>query len=143
MKKMRICLPVLILLLAGLPAIAKDEPSADISVTVLKADNGKPVRNAAVIFHDVDQKGKAAAGGLELKTNSEGQANYSGLPYGTVLIQVIAHGFQTFGDSFEINEGKKEITIKLKRPQEQYSIYTDHPNENAPKNDSVKQDPPK
>ena len=36
-------------------------------------------------------------------------------------------GFQTYGEDFDINKAKMEITIKLKRPQGQYSVYDDHP----------------
>lgn len=124
---MRICLPLIIVLACTLGWAGQEKPSAEISFRVLKEDNGKPVRNAAVILHDVNEKGKASAGGMELKTDAEGNASYSGLPYGKVLVQVIAPGFQTYGENFEINEASKTITIKLKRPQEQYSIYKDHP----------------
>jgi hypothetical protein len=40
-------------------------------------------------------------------------------------VQVLAPGFQTFGEDYEIAEASKEITVKLKRPQKQYSIYDD------------------
>lgn len=124
---MRVCLPVILLLGIAILGWAKDEPASDLSVKVLKADNGKPIRNAAVILHDVNEHGKTSAGGMELKTDAEGNASYSGLPYGKILIQVIAPGFQTYGEDYDINEATKEITIKLKRPQEQYSIYKDPP----------------
>lgn len=132
MKKMRICFPLIVVILSVWAWAGPEKPAADISIKVLKDDTGKPVRNAAVVLHDVNEKGKAAAGGMELKTDAEGNASYSGLPYGTVLIQVIAPGFQTYGENFEIKEASKEITIKLKRPQEQYSIYKDPPPQPAP-----------
>ena len=54
-------------------------------------------------------------------------------------VQVLAHGFQTYGQDFEIEKAKTEITIKLKRPSGQFSVYEDHPNDaNAP----PKQDTP-
>jgi hypothetical protein len=127
MKKMRLYLPIVLVCISSLAWAGQEKPSADISFKVLKEDNGKPVRNAAVILHDINEKGKAAAGGMELKTDAEGNASYSGLPYGKVLIQVIAPGFQTYGENFEINAASKTIVIKLKRPQEQYSIYKDSP----------------
>jgi hypothetical protein len=127
MKKMRICLPLILVLGCALGWAGQEKPSAEVSFKVLKEDNGKPVRNAAVILHDVNEKGKAAAGGMELKTDAEGNASYSGIPYGRVLVQVIAPGFQTYGENYEIKEASKTITIKLKRPQEQFSIYKDPP----------------
>jgi hypothetical protein len=90
---------------------------------VLKGYNGNPVRNASVILHQVDARGRQKQGGLELKTDGEGRAFYEGIPYGKVRIQVIAHGFQTYGEDHDINQPEQEFVIKLKRPQEQYSIY--------------------
>lgn len=102
----------------------KDEgPTSWLNFLVLKDDNGKPVRNAAVIMHPVDPKGKQEKGGMELKTDLDGKADFNGIPYGPLWVQVLAHGFQTYGDDFDINQPKMSITIKLKRPSSQYSIY--------------------
>ena len=38
-------------------------------------------------------------------------------------------GFQTFGDDYAIDKPAMEITVKMKRPAGQYSIYEDHPEE--------------
>lgn len=107
--------------------------------SVIKDDNGRPVRNAAVILHPVDSKGKQERGDLELKTDPDGKTNLDGIPYGPLRVQVLAHGFQTYGEDFNIEKPKTEITIKLKRPQGQYSIYDDH---SAESNTKPKQDPP-
>lgn len=106
-----------------------DEPTSWLYFSVIKDDNGKPVRNAAVILHPVNVKGKQERGGLELKTDADGRANIDGIPYGPLRVQVLAHGFQTYGDDFDVSKSKTEINIKLKRPQGQYSVYEDHPNE--------------
>jgi uncharacterized GH25 family protein len=101
----------------------KDEKIGDIHVTILKSDSGKPVRNASVVLHPVNDKGRQEAGGLQLKTDAEGNADYNGIPYGKLRIQVIATGFQTYGQDYEINQQEQQITIKLQRPKDQYSIY--------------------
>lgn len=101
----------------------KDEKIGDIHVIVLKSDNGKPVRNASVVLHPVNSKGKQEAGGLQLKTDAEGKADYNGVPYGMLRIQVLAPGFQTYGQDYEINQQDQQITIKLQRPKDQYTIY--------------------
>ena len=101
----------------------KDEKIGDIHVIVLKSDNGKPVRNASVVLHPVNSKGKQEAGGLQLKTDAEGKADYNGVPYGMLRIQVLAPGFQTFGQDYDINQQDQQITIKLARPKDQYTIY--------------------
>jgi hypothetical protein len=103
-----------------------DEPTSFLYFLVIKDDNGKPVRNAAVIMHEVNPKGKQGRGGMELKTDAEGKANFDGIPYGSLRVQVLAHGFQTFGEDYTVDKAKMEITIKLKRPQGQYSVYDDH-----------------
>jgi hypothetical protein len=126
-------LPVILLCLA-LPATAKkkDEPLATLSFLVIRDENGKPVRNAAVVMHPVEENGKQSKGGLELKTDPEGRASYDGVPYGKLRIQVLAPGFQTFGDDYDVGQPSMEITIKLKRPAGQYSIYEQHPAEQKP-----------
>jgi hypothetical protein len=108
-----------------LPAKDKkeDKPQSSVSFTVLKDDSGKPVRNAAVILHPIGESGKQSPGGFELKTDNDGKTSFDGVPYGTLRVQVIAHGFQTFGDDFAIVQPEQEITVRLKRPQQQYSIY--------------------
>jgi len=101
-------------------------PTCNITVKVVKASNGKPVENAAVVFHPIDDKGKDQ-GGMELKTDEEGNANLNVIPIGdTLRLQVIATGYQTFGNDYEIKTAKREITIKLRHPAKQYSIYQKH-----------------
>jgi len=109
-----------------------DEPVSSLSFVVLKDDNGKPVRNAGVVMHSVGKHDKQDRGGLELKTDAEGKASFDGVPYGKLRIQVLAHGFQTFGEDYEVNQPTMEITIKLKRPENQYSIYEDQQNDKKP-----------
>jgi hypothetical protein len=130
MKMPRVLFAIFALLLLATPLIAgnnKDEgPQSSLAFVVLKDDNGKPVRNAAVVLHFVGHHGKQAKGGFELKTDPEGKTHFDGVPYGTMRVQVIAPGFQTFGDDFTINQPDQQITIRLKRPQGEYSIYEKH-----------------
>jgi hypothetical protein len=113
--------------LVGLATAQQDEgPMSDLRFVVVRDYNGKPVRNAAVVLHPVSRKGKQAKGGLELKTDNDGRTNIDGIPYGPLRVQVLAQGFQTFGEDYEINKPELEITVKLKRPGGQYSSYDDH-----------------
>ncbi len=67
-------------------------PTAHIEVTVVKGFNGKPLPNAAVVFHAV-RDGKND-GNLEVKTNPEGKAIIDVIEVGShVTVQVIAGGF--------------------------------------------------
>jgi len=132
------CAVLALTVLAMSPAMMgqkdKDEdeigPTSWLNFLVLKDDNGKPVRNAAVIMHPVSTKGKQEQGGMELKTDVDGKCDYNGIPYGMLRVQVLAEGFQTYGQDFDIDKPKMGLTIKLKRPQHQYSIY-DNPSGNT------------
>jgi Carboxypeptidase regulatory-like domain len=106
-----------------------EEPTATLNFLVVKEDNGKPIRSAAVIMHPVNTHGKQSRGGLELKTDADGKTSFDGVPYGALRVQVLASGFQTFGEDYDIEKAKMDFVIKLKRPQGQYSIYQDHPEE--------------
>src|SRR5262245_31687020 len=99
-----------------------DSKNAVVTITVLKESNGKPVKNAEVIFHQVNKDGQTREEGLELKTHDDGKAESGGIPFGKVRIQVIATGFRTHGQDYEINQPAMEITIKLQRPTDQFSI---------------------
>lgn len=119
------------------PGLAKQKdkdqdigPVATLNFIVLKDANGKPVRNASVVLHVVSDKGKQEKGDLELKTDLDGKASYEGVPYGKLRVQVLATGFQTFGADYDIEQPTLEISIKLKRPTGQYSVYDGHPDEN-------------
>jgi hypothetical protein len=100
-------------------------PTSRIEVTILKDVNGKPIENAAVIFHPM-VSGKDE-GNMELKTNEDGKTIIDVLPTGdTVRLQVIARGFQTYGEDYKIEKSDMAIEVRMKRPGEQYSIYKMH-----------------
>ena len=120
--KTRITLVMLLMLGAALASVADNKQSI-LTLIVLKDDSGKPIRNASVVLHSVNKKGKQSKGGQQLKTDPEGKTSYPGVPYGMVRVQVIVTGYQTFGGDFEIDKPEQEIVIKLKRPAAQYSIY--------------------
>lgn len=131
-------LALISLLVFGMATVAsakkkKATPLATVNFVVVRDENDKPIRNAAVVMHPVDDEGKQERSGMELKTDPDGKTSYDGVPYGKLRIQVLAHGFQTYGDDYEINQPDMDITIKMKRPSGQYSIYEDHPAENKDK----------
>jgi hypothetical protein len=104
-------------------------PTCNITVTVIKATNSKPVENAAVVFHPINKNGKDE-GGMELKTDENGQAKLNVIPIGdTLRLQVIATGFQTFGNDYQITTPSKEVSVKLRHPAQQFSIYQKHPDD--------------
>lgn len=127
MKLSRPLLTIVVLLVISTSLFArnqKDESqTSSTSFVVLKDDSGKPVRNAAVVLHPVGKHDKQGKTGFELKTDADGKTHFDGIPFGLLRVQVIAHGFQTFGNDYQIDQSNQEITIRLKRPQDQYSIY--------------------
>src|SRR5882757_9764467 len=127
MRRLSVGIGIFLLVLVGFASAQEDEQYAAVSFVVLRDYNGKPVKNASVIMHPVSRKGKQKNSGLQLKTNTDGKTNFDGIPYGPLRVQVLAQGFQTFGEDYDVNKPDTEITIKLKRPQGQYSIYEDHP----------------
>jgi len=119
--------------------MTEEESSSALQFVILRDYNGKPVQNASVILHPVDKRGKQSKGGYQLKTDSEGRTSFEGVPYGKLRVQVLAQGFQTFGEDYDVDAEAKEITVKLKRPQRQYSIYDDP--QGTPKKDGPPEKP--
>ena len=100
--------------------------TSHIEVLVVKRSNGKPVVNAAVVFHPIDKEGKDQ-GNMEVKTDPEGKAAIDVIPTGSnVRIQVIADGFATYAKEYEVSESNRQISVALLRPQEQISAYEDN-----------------
>jgi uncharacterized membrane protein YgcG len=99
--------------------------TAHIEVTVIKGFNKKPIMNAAVIFHPV--KDGKDEGNLEMKTDPDGKAVIDVIPTGSaVRIQVIADGFATFAEDYQISEASRQILITMVRPKAQVSTFVDN-----------------
>jgi hypothetical protein len=107
-------------------------PTSRLRFVVVRDSDGKPVRDAAVVLHPVKRKGKQAQGEMDLKTGAEGRTSVDGIPYGPLRVQVLAPHFQSFGEDYEINKAEMEITVKLKRPGGQYSVYEKNGDDKKP-----------
>lgn len=115
----------LLLLAATAQQQKEDQPDsvAVLNMVVIREASGKPVKNAEVVIHILDKEGRVKQEGLELKTHEDGKADAPGIPFGKVRVQVIAKGYRTFGEDYEVSQPKMDITIKLQKPQDQFSIY--------------------
>jgi hypothetical protein len=135
-RKFSMVMAVVIVVGLGIVVLARaqdDEgPTSSLRFVVVRDSDGKPVRNAEVVLHPVKRKGKQAPGEMELKTDAEGKTNVDGIPYGPLRVQVLAPHFQTFGEDYEINKAEMEITVKLKHPGGQYSVYENHGDDKKP-----------
>jgi hypothetical protein len=107
-------------------------PMSSLQFLVVRDTDGKPVRNAQVVLHPVQRKGKQAQGEMDLKTDADGKTNVDGIPYGPLRVQVMAPHFQTFGEDYEINKPQMQITVKMKHPGDQYSTYENHGDDKKP-----------
>jgi hypothetical protein len=122
-----------VLLLAGLSLSAQDTnrrgrkykappPTSRIEITILRDADSKPIERASVIFHMVGDTGN-----MELKTDEDGKTMIDVLPLGSkIRLQVIAKGYQTYGEDFDNDKPEITMGVRLKRPGEQYSIYKNH-----------------
>lgn len=115
--------PVMCML--ALPLAAADLTKIKV---VVNNERGKPVDRASVVVKFVGGRslvklGRKIKTSWEMRSSQEGVVEVPELPKGKVLVQVIAKGYQTFGDTFEITEDERTIEISLARPQKQFSAH--------------------
>jgi len=111
-------------LLLSLPLVAADLTKIKVVVT---NQAGKPVDRANVIVkfegRSIRKLGHKVKTSWEMRASQEGVANIPELPKGKILVQVIAKNYQTFGQTFEVEDDERTIEITLNPPQEQFSAH--------------------
>ena len=94
---------------------------------VIKSPSGKPVERASVVVsfagRSIMKFGKTVRTTWEMRSTQEGVAEIPEMPKGKIRVQVIAKGYQTFGQIFDVDEDQRTIEIKLNPPQAQYSVH--------------------
>jgi hypothetical protein len=124
----------LLVLVAGLAGLALSNARAETPMTELqinvKTQGGHAVDRAEVIVrwkanakHPAERFNKAVNTTFEMRTNQDGVAKVPAIPQGSILIQVNAKGYQTYGHVFDIYEDEKNIDVVLNLPQQQYSAH--------------------
>ena len=116
---------VILALALALPFLGADLTKLTIQV---KNKAGKPVDRASVTVkfvkgHSVVKLGRKIRTEWDLQTNEEGIAKIPPIPQGTILVQVHAKNYQTFGENFDVDEEQKTLEITLNPPQSQYSAH--------------------
>ena len=117
---------LLALLLPMAPLRADDETRIQIHVT---NERGKPVERASVIVKFVSGRPLKSLGlkkarlSWELKSSQEGMAKIPSIPKGKILVQIIAKNYQTYGETYDIDDDERTVEIVLKDPQSQYSVH--------------------
>lgn len=117
---------VLALLAFSMPALA-DPPMTNLQVEV-RTLSDKPIDRASVVVRFIEGRSKVKLGKKvvttwQMKTNQDGIAKIPSVPQGKIRVQVIAKGYQTFGDTYEIEEAERTILVKLNPPQPPYSAH--------------------
>jgi archaellin len=97
---------------------------------VVKTAGGKPIDRAEVIIRwkASSKKARASYGRavhttFEVRSNQMGEATVPEIPKGNIQIQVNAHGYQTFGKVFDIQDDEKTVEVALNPPQQQYTSH--------------------
>lgn len=108
-------------------AVQAQTPMTKLSLHVTN-DSDRPVDRASVVVRFIEGRnylklGKHILTTYELRTNQEGEATIPPIPQGKIRVQIIAKGYQTFGQVYDVDEEAKTIEIKLNPPQKQYSAH--------------------
>ena len=96
-------------------------PANKLTIEVTGGDDNRPIENASVYLKTVEEhliKDKKFE--VNVKTNQKSVAHVPQAPTGRVLIQVVAEGWKTFGQWFDITDLKPVIKIHLERPPKWY-----------------------
>lgn len=125
---------LILILLAGVAASAQDK-SADakgkgdssdkdsrLTIVVTGGDEKKPIDSASVYIRFVEEHkhGKDKKVEMNLKTNQSGICHVPVIPPGKFVIQVIAEGWKTYGEYYDVTDAEQTININLVRPPKWY-----------------------
>ena len=122
----RAAIIVAALLLVATPlAGQQEEESSRLTLQVLNGTSKQPVADAHVVvrFTETRLLRRDKRVSWEAKTNRKGVVVLQDLPRGAVKVQILAKGFQTYGDQHELSKPEEEFTILLEPPQGQVSAY--------------------
>jgi hypothetical protein len=120
------CLMVLLLIVSAKLVAAPPDETSRLTLQVLTEESKKPVPSAHVVVRFVSGKKffiKDKRTSWEAQTDKRGELTLDDVPLGRVKVQVIARGYQTFGNEFELTKSQEDVTILLKPPAKQVSAY--------------------
>jgi hypothetical protein len=107
----------------------QSEGTAPVAATVKKltievsgGEKNVAVENASVYLKYAEERKlrKDKKYALNVKTNRDGTAHIPDPPLGKVLIQVVAEGWKTFGEYYDLGDAATVIKIHLDRPRKWY-----------------------
>ena len=101
-----------------------DASSKDVRLTIVVTggEDKKPIDSASVYVRYVEEHkhGKDKKIEMNLKTNQSGVCHVPVIPPGKFVVQVIAEGWKTYGEYYDINQTEQTINITLVRPPKWY-----------------------
>lgn len=102
-----------------------DEKSTRLTVLVMDETTKKPIYNAHVVVRfEMDRRlRRDKRVSWESKADQKGEVVLSGIPRGMVKLQVIARGYQTYGNQHELKQAEQTVSIAMKVPSGQKSAY--------------------
>ena len=103
-------------------ATSAPAPVKRLTIEITGGEKNVAVQNASVYFKYQEgrilRKDKKYA--LNVKTNREGSAHLPDVPLGKVLIQVVADGWKTYGQYYDVTDPGATLKIHLDRPPKWY-----------------------
>jgi hypothetical protein len=123
---------ILLLLAVGARAQDKDSDAkrksdsgsknVKLTIVVTGGEEKKPIDGASVYVRYVEERkiGKDKKVEMNLKTNQEGICHVPVIPPAKFLVQVIAEGWKTYGEYYDMNQTEQTINITLARPPKWY-----------------------
>jgi hypothetical protein len=132
--KAALCLASCLVLLVAMAANAQDKDSdakaksdaaskdVKLTIVVTGGEDKNPVENASVYVRYVEEHKHGGGKKIEmnLKTNQSGVCHAPVIPPGKFVVQVIADGWKTFGEVYDLNQSEQTIQINLVRPPKWY-----------------------
>jgi hypothetical protein len=104
------------------PRADSDAKDVRLTIVVTGGEDKKPVDSASVYVRYVEEHkhGKDKKIEMNLKTNQSGVCHVPVIPPGRFVVQVIADGWKTYGEYYDINRTEQTINITLVRPPKWY-----------------------
>jgi hypothetical protein len=109
------------------PPSAKGDtaPAGSVKLKILVTNpDGNPVANASVYVRYYKDGGGMLhhqdLAELDLKTNQDGSVKVPLVPQGKIQIQVIAKGWHTFGEWYDVEKDEQSVAIQLQEPPHWY-----------------------
>ena len=99
-----------------------DAKDVRLTIVVTGGEDKKPIDSASVYVRYVEEHkhGKDKKIEMNLKTNQSGICHVPVIPPGKFVVQVIADGWKTYGEYYDVNQAEQTINITLVRPPKWY-----------------------